>query len=100
MLKKCVSAVSGGVFLGRKLLASQVQKKKAALVERAGAEVRERIRTQARDFVVDHLRRVLGGEGPRHKLQTGCVRSQLLFAMCSEFDAIRWTVASGMRCRR
>jgi hypothetical protein len=52
-----VSAVSGGVFLGRKLLASQVQKKKAALVERAGAEVRERIRTQARGFVVDHLRR-------------------------------------------
>jgi hypothetical protein len=52
-----VSAVSGGVVIGRKLLADQVQRKKAALVERAGAEVRERIRTQAREFVIDHLRR-------------------------------------------
>lgn len=52
-----VSAVSGGVYLGRKLLADQVQRKKAALVERAGAEVRQRIRSQARSFVVDHLRR-------------------------------------------
>ncbi|MEA1941999.1 MAG: hypothetical protein U9P68_07130 [Pseudomonadota bacterium] len=52
-----VSAVSGGVVIGRKLLADQVQRKKAALVERAGAEVRERIRTQARGFVIDHLRR-------------------------------------------
>jgi len=52
-----VSAVSGGVFIGRKLLAGQVEKKKAALVQRAGAEVRERIRTQARGFVIDHLRR-------------------------------------------
>lgn len=52
-----VSAVSGGVVIGRKLLADQVQRKKAALVERAGAEVRQRIRTQAREFVIDHLRR-------------------------------------------
>lgn len=52
-----VSAVSGGVFLGRKLIAGQVQRKKAALVERAGAEVRQRIRTQAREFVIEHLSR-------------------------------------------
>lgn len=52
-----VSAVSGGVFVGRKLLAGQVQRKKAEMVERAGAMVRERIRTQARSYVIDHLRR-------------------------------------------
>ena len=52
-----VSAVSGGVYIGRKLLADQVQKKKDALVEQAGATVRERIRTQARSYVISHLRR-------------------------------------------
>ncbi|OLF77668.1 hypothetical protein AWH62_03060 [Maricaulis sp. W15] len=52
-----VTAVSGGVFIGRKLLADQVRKKKKALVEQAGQEVRERMTSQARDFVIDHLSR-------------------------------------------
>lgn len=50
-----ISAVTTGVTLGRRLLKGQVDKQKRSMIEEAGQQARERMRSEAHSYVVRHL---------------------------------------------